>query len=128
MAVLAAAGGGLSTSVTPEGGGFGDPAQGCGPHVWLSPRARAEFGRFYLERNPCRWGFPRSSLEAKPPSAVDLMYVSALGLGLILDAYLDASEVMFLFGRLYWTLPFWTFIWTSEFGRPYARNIFHSRS
>ena len=50
-------------------------------------------------------------VEAKPPKAVDLTYGSALGLGpslgrFHLDAYLDASEVMFLFGRLYWTLPF----------------------
>ena len=87
MAVLAATGGILSTSVTPEVGVFRGPAQGCGPHVWLSPRARAEFGRFYLERDPCRWGFLRSSLEEKPLSAVDLMYVSALGLRPSLDAY-----------------------------------------
>ena len=67
-------------------------SRGCGPHVWLSPRARAEFGHFYLECDPCRWGFLRSSLGGKPPSAVDLTYVSALGLRLNLDAYLDAMR------------------------------------
>ena len=43
---------------------------------------------YIFERDPSKWGFPRSSLGGcKPPKAVDLTYVSALGLGPILDAY-----------------------------------------
>ena len=60
-----------------------------------------------FERDPNKWGLLRSSLgECKPPKAVALTCVSALGPGPSLDAYLDAYEVVFLFGHLLWTFPF----------------------
>ena len=69
-------------------------------------------------------------MEAKPPKAVDLTYGSALGLGpsfgrFHLDAYLDASEVMFILDAYLdasEVISIWTFIldasvWTFIFGR-----------
>ena len=101
LAVFAAAGGGLSTSVTPEVGVFRGPAQGCGPHVWLSPRARAEYERFTWNETQ-QVGF-----SGVQPKAVDPTYGSALGLGPSIGRLLDASEVIFpVIGRYYWMLPF----------------------
>ena len=55
-------------------------------------------------------------VEAKPPKAEDLTYVSALGLGPSLGRfYLDAY-----FGRL--------FLDVCDFGHPDTWNIFDSRS
>ena len=59
-----------------------------------------------FERDPNNWGLLRSGLgECKPPKAVDLTCVSALGLGpsfgcFYLDAYLDVSIWTFYFGRV----------------------------